>query len=264
MFLAIHNKIHLATLLTPQQDWTSRQPHAAPTVLLQLPRPCSTAVHTVPHLLSSFLRTSPELLLYLYIIFKFRDHRIFALQASRSRNLRTSEVSPSPRVIRVPNHHMQSRIFASLQSLVITVYPIQFASPDLRIATYTHTLCVPTQVYGHPLCVPTQEGILKLAVCPLKYTHTHSCVPTQAYAHPLCAHSSIRTPTLCAHSRRHSETCRVPTQVYAHPLCANSSTRTPTLVCPLGAHSRRHSETCRGTTTNDTRPPLHPLKRQLC
>ena len=92
---------------------------------------------------------------------------------------------------------------------------------------------VPTQSNAHPLCVPT--------LCQLKYMHTHSVCP------------------LCAHSRRHSETCRCPLK-YTHthsvcPLCAHSRRHSETCWCPLKhmhthsvcppcAHSRRHSETC--------------------
>ena len=101
---------------------------------------------------------------------------------------------------------------------------------------YSEICRVPTQVYAHPLCAnlsirtptlcaystictptlcATQEGILKFAVCPHKYTHTHSvcplCANSSTCTPTLYAHSSIRTPTLCANS--------VPTQVYSHPLC---------------------------------------------
>ena len=39
---------------------------------------------------------------------------------------------------------------------------------------------LPTQAFAHPLCVPTAHtliGILKLAMCPLKHSHTHSVCP---------------------------------------------------------------------------------------
>ena len=119
------------------------------------------------YLLSPNPRTSPELLLYIYIIFKLRDHH---------------------------------RIFAPLK-LHNLKFPHQEAS---------------STVVGPLAALPRDPHSNDNS---LKYTHTHSVVP-------LCTHSSIWTPTLCV-------------------------------------HSRRHSETCRWTTTYDTRPPLCPLKRQL-
>ena len=143
---------------------------------------------------------------------------------------------------------MQSRIYASLQSLVITLYPIQCASLHISalLPKRTSTPCAHS--------VPTQEGILKLAVCPLKYTHTHSVHPLCAHSRgysglavcPLkkafwnlpCANSSIRTPTLCP-LKRAFLTCRVPNlcplkKAFWNLPCAHSSIRTPTLC----AHSR--------------------------
>ena len=51
--------------------------------------------------------------------------------------------------------------------------------------------------------------------------------------------------------------------MHTHSVCQLKYTHTHS-VCPLCAHSRRHSETCHGTATYDTRLSLCPLKRQLC
>ena len=68
-----------------------------------------------------------------------------------------------------------------------------------------------------------------------------TCAPiscTSTLVHQSCAPPISCTTRTCAHSRRHSETCRCPFK-YTH---AHS-------VCPLCAHSRRHSDDCRGNAT---------------
>ena len=208
-----------------EQDRTSRLQHAAWGRLLS----CSSPSPAVPLyiLYISLARIfAPSqsyycIYIYIYIILKLQLSWHFPLPGRRNFVLVHPCVHPS--------------------SSPLAAWPWDPNSRDNSLK-YAHPLCVPT------LC--QLKYTHTHSVCPLKYSHAHSACPLRANCTPtLCAHSSIRTPTLCATQEGILKFSVCPLK-YTHthsvcPLCANSSIGTPTLC----AHSRRHSHNCRGIAT---------------